>query len=119
EIPLLGTTHADLMADAVPLTRSLTAEEVDEDYEGATGAIIVEAIGDRHDEIPCILIRGHGPFCWGSDAAKAVEAAVTLEEVARLALLATLLNAQAGPLDAVIRDKHFERKHGADAYYGQ
>jgi L-ribulose-5-phosphate 4-epimerase len=119
EIPLLGTTHADLMACMVPLARSLTAEEVHDDYEGATGAILVEAIGDRYDEIPCALVRGHGPFCWGSDVAKAVEAAVTLEEVARLALLSTLLDPQAGPLNELIRDKHFERKHGAGAYYGQ
>ena len=119
EIPLLGTTHADLMACGVPLARSLTAEEVNGDYEGATGAILVEAIGDRHEEIPCALVRGHGPFCWGSDVGKAVEAAVTLEEVARLALLSTLVDSEVGPLDALIADKHFERKHGAGAYYGQ
>ncbi len=119
EIPLLGTTHADLMADPVPLTRALTREEVDRDYEGETGAILIELIGDRVDELPGALVRGHGPFCWGADPAAAVEKAVTLEEVARLALLTTLLNPDAGPLDAVLRDKHHERKHGPNAYYGQ
>jgi L-ribulose-5-phosphate 4-epimerase len=119
EIPLLGTTHADLMADPVPLTRALTREEVDRDYEGETGAILIELIGDRVDELPGALVRGHGPFCWGADPAAAVEQAVTLEEVARLALLTKLLNPDAGPLDDVLRDKHHERKHGPNAYYGQ
>jgi len=118
-IPLLGTTHADLMADAVPLTRALTAEEVDRDYEGETGTVLIELIGDRVDELPGALVRGHGPFCWGPDPAAAVEQAVTLEEVARLALLTKLVNPDASPLDDVLRDKHHERKHGPNAYYGQ
>jgi L-ribulose-5-phosphate 4-epimerase len=119
EIPLLGTTHADLMADPVPVTRALTREEVDRDYEGETGTILIELIGDRVDELPGALVRGHGPFCWGPDPAAAVEQAVTLEEVARLALLTKLVNPDAGPLDDVLRDKHHERKHGPNAYYGQ
>jgi len=119
EIPLLGTTHADLMADAVPLTRALTAEEVDRDYEGETGTVLIELIGDRVDELPGALVRGHGPFCWGPDPAAAVEQAVTLEEVARLALLTKLVNPDAGPLGDLLRDKHHERKHGPNAYYGQ
>jgi len=118
-IPLLGTTHADLMADAVPLTRALTAEEVDRDYEGETGTVLIELIGDRVDELPGALVRGHGPFCWGPDPAAAVEQAVTLEEVARLALLTKLVNPDAGPLGDLLRDKHHERKHGPNAYYGQ
>lgn len=116
EIPILGTTHADLSADPVPITRSLTASEVSDDYEGATGRAIVEAVGE-HDT--CALVRGHGPFAWGGSPHAAVEAAVTLEQVARLALLTTLLSPDAAPLAAVIRDKHFERKHGPHAYYGQ
>jgi L-ribulose-5-phosphate 4-epimerase len=81
---------------------------------------VIEAVGERGaDEVPCALVRGHGPFCWGSDATAAVENAVTLEEVARLALLTTMLEPDAGPLAAAIRDKHFERKHGPGAYYGQ
>ena len=119
EIPLLGTTHADLMADAVPLTRALTADEIDRDYEGETGTVLIDVIGDRLDELPGALVRGHGPFVWGADPAAAVEKAVTLEEVARLALLTVVLNPQAGPLPDVLRDKHHERKHGPNAYYGQ
>ncbi len=93
EIPLLGTTHADLSAHPIPLARALSATEVEDDYEGATGSILIEAISDRTpEEVPCVLVRGHGPFCWGPDPAKAVQNAVTLEEVARMALFARLLD---------------------------
>jgi L-ribulose-5-phosphate 4-epimerase len=120
EIPLLGTTHADLMAGPVPVTRSLTPEEVREGYEEATGAVLIEAIGARRAlEVPCVLARGHAPFCWGSSAAAAVEVAVTLEEVARMALLSRLVDPAAPGLAGFVRDKHYARKHGADAYYGQ
>jgi len=116
EIPLLGTTHADLSDRPIGLTRPLTAEEVAEAYEQATGRAIVEATTE-HDS--CVLVRGHGPFAWGSSPSAAVEAAVTLEQVARLALLTTLLAPDAPPLAEAIRHKHFERKHGPHAYYGQ
>jgi len=120
EIPVLGTTHADLCPGPVPLTRALTDEEVALDYEAATGAALVDAVGDGGAaEFPCALVRGHGPFTWGPDPAAAVENAVTLEEVARLALLTTMLDPDPVPLAAAIRDKHFERKHGPRAYYGQ
>jgi L-ribulose-5-phosphate 4-epimerase len=119
EIPLLGTTHADLMAEAVPITRQLTAEEVERDYEGETGTVLIELIGDRADEIPAALVRGHAPFCWAATPAKAVEVAVTLEEVARLALLTRVVNPEGAPLAEVLRDKHYQRKHGPNAYYGQ
>jgi L-ribulose-5-phosphate 4-epimerase len=119
EIPLLGTTHADLMADPVPVTRQLTAEEVERDYEGETGTVLIERIGDRVDEIPAVLVRGHAPFCWGATPAKAVEIAVTVEEVARLALLTRVLSPDGGQLADFVRDKHHQRKHGPDAYYGQ
>jgi L-ribulose-5-phosphate 4-epimerase len=119
EIPLLGTTHADFMAQSVPLTRQLTAEEVESDYEGETGTVIIEAIGERADEIPAVLVRGHASFCWGASPAKAVQTAVTLEEVARLALLTRLINPDGGELAEVLRDKHYQRKHGPNAYYGQ
>ena len=79
----------------------------------------MELIGDRAEQLPCALVRGHGPFCWGRDPDSAVQSAVTLEEVARIALLTTLLEPGAGPLDPVLRDKHYERKHGPGAYYGQ
>jgi L-ribulose-5-phosphate 4-epimerase len=118
-IPLLGTTHADLMAEAVPITRPLTAEEVQRDYEGETGTVLIELIGDRIDELPAALVRGHAPFCWGASPAAAVTIAVTLEEVARLALLTRMLSPDGGPLAEVLRDKHHQRKHGPSAYYGQ
>jgi len=119
EIPVLGTTHADLTADPIPLTRPLTPDEVTEDYEAATGAVLVEAVGDRYEERPCALVRAHGTFCWGQDPETAIQNAVTLEEVARLALLSVVLRPESGPLDPVVRDKHHQRKHGAHSYYGQ
>ncbi len=120
EIPLLGTTHADLCAYPIPLTRPLSDAEVADDYEGATGEVLVEVVGSRGPlELPCALVRGHAPFCWGRTPAAAVENAVTLEEVARTTLLTTLLEPGAPPLDSAVRDKHYQRKHGPQAYYGQ
>jgi L-ribulose-5-phosphate 4-epimerase len=119
EIPVLGTTHADLTASPIPLTRALTSDEVRGEYEAATGTALIETIGERYDEMPCALVRGHAPFCWGDSPAAAVQIAVTLEEVARLALLTTVLEPGAGPLADAVRRKHFARKHGPDSYYGQ
>jgi len=121
EIPLLGTTHADLCAQPIPLTRALSDEEIAEDYEGNTGSVLVEAITEHGgpSELPCALVRGHAPFCWGTSATKAVEVAITLEEVARMALLTRLVEPDVEPLQAAVRDKHHERKHGPQAYYGQ
>ncbi len=120
EIPLLGTTHADLSPHPIPLTRQLTADEVESDYEGCTGKVIIETIREfGAAEMPCVLLRGHAPFCWASSPAAAVDNAVTLEEVARMALLTTMLEPSAPALDAAVRAKHFERKHGPRAYYGQ
>jgi L-ribulose-5-phosphate 4-epimerase len=119
EIPVLGTTHADLTPSPIPVTRALSAEEVQREYEAATGAVLVETIGKRSQERPCALVRGHAPFCWGGSPSAAVEIAVMLEEVARLALLTTVLDPGAGPLADAVRRKHFERKHGPESYYGQ
>jgi L-ribulose-5-phosphate 4-epimerase len=120
EIPLLGTTHADLCAFPIPVTRALTDEEVADDYEGATGTVLVEVISERGpSELPCALVRGHAPFCWAAGPTQAVEVAVTLEEVARMTLLTTVLAPDAAPLQEAVRNKHFERKHGPAAYYGQ
>jgi L-ribulose-5-phosphate 4-epimerase len=120
EIPLLGTTHADFCPGPIPLTRALTEEEIEADYEGATGQVIVEAIGQRGTEqIPAVLVRGHGPFCWAEDPSAAIESAVTLEEVAQLAALTVILEPGAGPLASALADCHFARKHGSQAYYGQ
>jgi L-ribulose-5-phosphate 4-epimerase len=119
EIPVLGTTHADLTAEPIPLARALTAPEVAEGYEAATGTILIEAIDGRPDERPCALVRSHGVFCWAASPAGAVENAVTVEEVARMALLTRMIDPAAEPLHNVVRDKHHERKHGPHAYYGQ
>lgn len=120
DIPLLGTTHADLSPHPIPVTRQLTAEEVSQGYEEATGAALVEAVGDRGPlEVPCVLARGHAPFCWGAAVSTAVEAAVTLEAVAHMAWLTVVLAPEAGPLADAVRVKHYERKHGPAAYYGQ
>lgn len=120
EIPVLGTTHADLAAHPIPLTRPLSESEIAEAYEAATGVALVEAVSARGPgELPCALVRSHAPFCWGRDPSSAVENAVTLEEVARMALLTMLLDPHAAPVADAIRAKHFERKHGPAAYYGQ
>jgi L-ribulose-5-phosphate 4-epimerase len=120
EIPVLGTTHADLCPGPIPLTRPLTAQEIDDDYEGATGRALVEAVGARDvAHLPAVLVRGHAPFCWAPDLGRAVETAVTLEEVARLAMHTVALSPAAEAVPSEIRDKHFARKHGPHAYYGQ
>jgi L-ribulose-5-phosphate 4-epimerase len=121
EIPVFGTTHADLSGHPIPVTRELTAREVAGDYERATGEVLIETVSAvaSAEELPCALVRGHAPFCWGPTAAKALENAVTLEEVAKIALLTGLVDASAGPLADHVRDKHFQRKHGPQAYYGQ
>lgn len=119
-VPLLGTTHADLAPVEIPVARHLRDEEVCGAYEARTGDVLVEAVGARAvAEVPGVLVPGHGPFCWARDAAAAVAVAVTLEEVAKMALLTLLLDPDAPPLPPLLRDKHFFRKHGPGAYYGQ
>jgi L-ribulose-5-phosphate 4-epimerase len=120
EISVLGTTHADFSAHSVPVTRPLTEAEIDADYEAATGEVIIETVGELGPlEIPAVLVRGHAPFCWAQTPAKAVEAAVTLEQVAQLAALTTQLESDVVALDELLRNKHHRRKHGPQAYYGQ
>jgi len=120
EIPILGTTHADFFAGPVPLSRHLTAQEVANAYELNTGVALKEVI-DEHgiEDLPAALVPGHGPFTWGRDANKALERAVTLEAIAHMAFLSVALRPDIQPLDPVIVNRHFTRKHGPGAYYGQ
>lgn len=120
EIPLLGTTHADYFHGPVPVTRSLSAEEINGDYELETGNVIVECFaGIDPLSLPAVLVRNHGPFAWGASGAKAVETAQALEIVAQMAWQTMLLDPSAQPAPDALRDKHFFRKHGSGAYYGQ
>lgn len=120
EIPCLGTTHADHFYGAVPVTRLLTESEVAQDYEANTGQAIVEAFADLDPmAMPAVLVAGHAPFAWGASATKSVENAVALEAVAEMAWGTRLLVAPPPELESYILEKHYQRKHGPDAYYGQ
>lgn len=117
-LPCYGTTHADHFRGTVPVTDAMTAAEIADAYEAQTGAVIVRACPAPH-EVPGVLVAGHGPFTWGESPDRAVENSIVLEEVARMALLTRQLNPNAAPIDTTLQDKHFLRKHGAGAYYGQ
>jgi L-ribulose-5-phosphate 4-epimerase len=120
EIPCLGTTHADHFNGAIPVTRFLTEEEVKTDYEANTGTVIIERVAQLNIlALPAILVAGHAPFTWGKDASDSVKNALALERVAQMALGTLQLNPNIGGLPQYIREKHFERKHGPNAYYGQ
>lgn len=122
ELPCLGTTHADHFYGTIPVTRRMREEEIQEAYEHNTGGVIVERFregGIDPVQIPGVLVAGHGPFAWGSTPEKAVENAIVLESVARMALHTYILHPSAQPIDQVLLDKHFLRKHGPGAYYGQ
>lgn len=122
DIPCFGTTHADYFYGPVPCARALTQEEIDEDYEKNTGKVIIEAFRGRNIQpmhVPGVVCSSHGPFTWGKDAAQAVYHAVVLEEVAKMALLTLQIDPNAAPAPQRIQDKHFLRKHGPNAYYGQ
>ncbi|MEC3605632.1 L-ribulose-5-phosphate 4-epimerase [Bacillus glycinifermentans] len=120
DIPSLGTTHADYYHGDIPCTREMYADEIAEQYELNTGKVIRETFQhlDPRD-IPGVLVNNHGPFCWGEDALTAVHNAVVLEEVAKMAYHSLMLNPSLHPISGVLLDKHFFRKHGAGAYYGQ
>lgn len=119
DIPPFGTTHADHYYGDVPCTRLLTDDEIAGDYEVNTGEIIVERLGNADPlSIPSVLVNGHGPFCWGSTADNAVYNAVALEEIAKMAFYTVMLG-KSDPIRKSLLDKHFNRKHGSNAYYGQ
>lgn len=121
DIPVLGTTHADYYYGAIPCTRSLTEAEVGDDYESNTGKVIVETFKNRKiDEcsLPGVLVRNHGPFAWGDSPSDAVYHAVVMETVADMGIKTLLLNKNAD-MPQYILDKHYKRKHGPNAYYGQ
>lgn len=118
-IPCLGTTHADYAPGEIPCTKLISDKQIKGDYEEETGNQILEAF-KRHDYryTPMTIVAGHGPFTWGADAEKAVHNAAVLEEIARMAMFTSMINPQKGPLKKTLIDKHFFRKHGKNAYYG-
>ena len=122
DIPCYGTTHADYFYGPIPCARHLTQEELDAGYELNTGNTIVECFRDRGIDpvaVPAVICHSHGPFTWGKDAADAVYHAVVLEEVAKMAIYTRQVFAAAAPAPQRIQDKHYMRKHGPNAYYGQ
>ena len=119
-IPALGTTHADYFYGEIPVTRAMTREEIETAYELETGNVIVETFKDRDpSQVPSVLVNSHAPFNWGKNPHEAVHNAVVLEEVAKMALHTYALNPGIGAMDQALLDKHFLRKHGTNAYYGQ
>lgn len=122
ELPCFGTTHADYFNGPVPVTARMRPEEIVTDYERNTGVVIEECFRRKHIDpmdVPAVLVAGHGPFAWGERVDDAVENAVVLELVARMALQTLSVNPDARPISRQLLDKHFSRKHGPDAYYGQ
>ena len=122
DIPCYGTTHADYFYGSVPCVRCLTKEEIDEAYELNTGKLIVSEfarLGLRPDAALAVLCKNHGPFCWGKNPVDAVHSAVVLEECAKMAWRTELINPEVKPAPQELQDKHYFRKHGANAYYGQ
>ncbi len=122
DIPSYGTTHADTFYGSVPCTRKLTNDEIKTEYERNTGFVIIETLESKNIEVlsvPGIIVGSHGPFSWGETPSKAVSNAVVLEEVAKMALITENLNESITPIDKELQDKHYFRKHGENAYYGQ
>ncbi|ROR13648.1 L-ribulose-5-phosphate 4-epimerase [Erwinia sp. JUb26] len=122
DLPAWGTTHADYFYGKIPCTRLMTAQEIAEDYEHNTGEVIIETFRSRDISpaaIPAVLVNAHGPFAWGSDADNAVHNAVVLEEVAYMGIFSRQLTPGISDMQQVLLDKHYLRKHGANAYYGQ
>jgi L-ribulose-5-phosphate 4-epimerase len=119
-IPCFGTTHADYFHGPVPVTDTMSAAEIESEYEKNTGAVIVRAFAARDSAaVPAVLVANHGPFTWGADSAAAAHNAAVLEAVARMAWFTISINKEAESIDSALHDKHYLRKHGVNAYYGQ
>jgi L-ribulose-5-phosphate 4-epimerase len=120
EIPCFGTTHADYFYGPIPVTDAMTEKQIKSDYELNTGRVIVKRFADIDPmQMPAVLVAHHGPFTWGAGPAEAVEAAVVLEQIAATALGTILINPDINPISGALLDKHYLRKHGKNAYYGQ
>ena len=120
EIPCFGTTHADYFYGPVPVTEAMTDDEIKGDYELNTGKVIVRRFAELNPmHIPAVLVAGHGPFTWGANAGAAVEAMVVLEEIATMAIDTLMINPNQQQISQALLDKHYLRKHGENAYYGQ
>ncbi|MCE9885763.1 L-ribulose-5-phosphate 4-epimerase [Obesumbacterium proteus] len=122
DIPAWGTTHADYYYGNIPCTRLMTPEEIQHDYEWETGQVIIKTFQERDidaEQMPAVLVHSHGPFAWGKDPIDAVHNAVVLEEVAYMGIFSQQLSPQLPDMQQTLLDKHYLRKHGANAYYGQ
>ena len=119
DIPCYGTTHADYFYGAIPCVRNLTKEEIEEAYEKNTGVLIADDSEEKNIAVPGVLCKNHGVFTWGKDAHEAVHNAVVVEEVAKMAARCEMINPTNQPAPQELQDKHYFRKHGANAYYGQ
>lgn len=120
EIPCFGTTHADYFRGSIPTTRLMKAHEIESDYEWNTGLVIAKTFANLDPlAMPAVLVAGHAPFCWGRTVTEAAHNAAILEELAHMAYLTVTIRADAAAISETLRDKHFLRKHGPDAYYGQ
>ncbi len=120
DVPILGTTHADHTHLAIPCTPMMGRDQVEGDYELETGLLITKLFADKNPlEQPMVLVAGHGPFTWGKDAQESVYNAVVLEEICKMALYTVTINSQVDELPLYLRQKHYNRKHGPQAYYGQ
>ncbi|ADH60124.1 class II aldolase/adducin family protein [Thermoanaerobacter mathranii subsp. mathranii str. A3] len=122
DIPVYGTTHADYFYGTIPCTRAMKEEEIKNDYEVQTGNLIIRTIKEKGLDplkVPGVLVSGHGPFVWGKNPGEAVYNAVVLEEVAKIAFMTENINSHASPICKALLDRHYFRKHGSNAYYGQ
>lgn len=122
DIPAWGTTHADYYYGNIPCTRLMTPEEIQHNYEWETGQVIIKTFQERHidaEQMPAVLVHSHGPFAWGKDPIDAVHNAVVLEEVAYMGIFSQQLSPQLPDMQQTLLDKHYLRKHGENAYYGQ